>query len=311
MNRLPRDSVRPPLIETGDCIGVCEPSGAYDPDVFAKGVSILESLGFRVRLPAGTRFRKRYMAAGDTERADSVNALFQDPEVKAVICARGGFGTLRALPMIDFDLIRQNPKPLIGFSDCTALLVTVVERSLLQVIHGPVVTSLATDDRATIDALYLALVSPELERTLTDPVVLRGGHATGTLVGGNLTTLAHLTGTEYQPDLNGCILFIEDVSEAPYRIDRMLSHLKLAGLLDGVAGVMAGSFENCGDIGLIHEILLDIFESDSVPVLAGVDAGHGVTNRAFVMGGRVILDTDAAAIRWVSALPTEIGRADR
>ncbi len=319
----------PSPLKHGDTIGVCAPSGAFELNRFDKGINVLKSMGFNIYIPDEIYHKKRYMAGDDEIRADVVNSLFKNPDIKGIICARGGFGALRTLNYIDYELISSNPKLFVGFSDITALLTAVSEKSGIQVVHGPVVTSLVDADQATLDSLYHQLTScsshfnqsfsfkssekfdknlekvsnPNLEPDFCKFRTLRQGSALERLTGGNLSTLCHLIGTKFQPDLDDSILFIEDIGEAPYKIDRMLSQMKLAGMFDKVRAVVAGTFERCGykksegsqtnnsnaadsiyDNAVIDEIILEIFDNPACPIIADIDAGHGITNLSLRFG---------------------------
>ncbi|MBF0230672.1 MAG: LD-carboxypeptidase [Desulfamplus sp.] len=292
----------PPPLKTGDTIGVCAPSGSFEHDRFNIGINRLKSMGFNLYIPSAIYEKKRYLAGEDKLRADVINSLFEMRDIKAIICARGGFGAMRLLNYIDYDLIARNPKLFVGFSDITALLVTISERAMIKVVHGPVVTSLADTNEATLQSLYEQLTSSydlnisfysqnlqEKEKapsasssynwlSLNAEKTLRKGVASGKLTGGNLTTLCHLTGTAFQPNFDGSILFLEDLGEPPYKIDRMLTQMKLAGMFSGVKGVIVGSFEGYGHQEFLDEIILEIFDNPEVPIVVGVDAGHGKTN---------------------------------
>ncbi|MBF0199869.1 MAG: LD-carboxypeptidase [Desulfamplus sp.] len=301
-------------LKKGDTLGICAPSGAFDRDIFIQGANCLEDMGFKLLIPPEIYEKKRYLAGNDILRAQIIHTLFDNPSVKGILCARGGFGSLRLLGLLDYDLIALNPKPFVGFSDITALLCAMSARSSLQVFHGPVVTSLARASAETLHSMYGQLTSIPMaasccetetcffqchEITAPSGTVLRPGKAVGFLAGGNLATLCHLTGTAFQPDFRNSILFIEDVGEPPYKIDRMLSHMKLAGVLDGISGVVAGSFENCGNEYLIHEILLDIFEFPHIPVMTGFPAGHGPVNHTMRLGAVVLMDTEEKKLTWL------------
>ncbi len=299
--------VVPAPLKKGDTLGVCAPSGAFDPDQFKRGVKKIESMGFHLHIPMEIYEHKRYMAGEDATRVKIIHDLFAAPFIKGILCARGGFGALRLLKNIDFNLIAKNPKSFVGFSDVTALLSAISQRTSLQVIHGPVVTSLADASEETIRSLYEQLTltshfpSQKIFRLYAPCALpLRKGVATGRLTGGNLATLCHLIGTPFQPDFNNVILFLEDVGEAPYKIDRMLSQMKLAGVLNGVRGVVTGSFERCGEETLIHEILLDIFDSPDIPVMSGIAAGHGKVNISMRFSDNVMMDTETKTLVWLN-----------
>ena len=274
----------------GDWIGICAPSGSFDRERLDRGVALITEMGFKVYVPDLISRKSRYLAGSDSHRAAVVNALFSNRDIKGILCARGGFGAMRILPLIDFEMIKKNPKVFAGFSDATALL-SVFERMCgFQVIHGPVVTSLPGASSETIDSLFATLTVSKKNKGLTGKRSLVQGKARGILSGGNLATLCHLTGTQFQPDFKDKILFIEEVSEKPYRIDRMLSQMKMAAVFQGIKGVAVGSFEGCGPEDMIDEILIDVFGEFQVPVMTGVEAGHGKHNFSLSFGTNAFLD---------------------
>jgi muramoyltetrapeptide carboxypeptidase len=285
--------IRPPRLKPGDTIGIVAPAGPFDPKIFSQGLNTVESLGFRTRVSDEIFKKSGYLAGNDAHRARLVNRLFKDPAINAIFCARGGFGSLRILPLVDFDVIRENPKVFIGFSDITALLTVITTRSGLVSFHGPVVTTLARASEITCNTLLAAVSSDmPLEVQPAGGVVIRAGRAQGPLIGGNLTTLCHLLGTPFEPKFKQCILLLEDRGEAPYRIDRMLFQMKLAGCFENIAGLVLGSFKECGSLDGVYKIFEEHFEEIPVPILAGFDVGHGEQNLTIPFGIDAILDTD-------------------
>jgi muramoyltetrapeptide carboxypeptidase len=293
MDPLNKNPIRPPRLKTGDTIGIVAPAGPFDPKNFSQGLSTLESLGFRTRVSDEIFEKTGYLAGNDAQRARLVNRLFKDPAINAIVCARGGFGSLRILPLVDFDVIRKNPKVFIGFSDITALLTSITARSGLVSFHGPVVTTLANAPEITRNTLLRAISSDlPLEVQPANGVVIQAGRAQGSIIGGNLTTLCHLLGTSFEPRFKHRIVLLEDRGEAPYRIDRMLFQMKLAGCFDGIAGLVLGSFEGCGSLDAVFQVFEEHFRDISVPILAGFDVGHGEQNLTMPLGIDATLDTD-------------------
>ena len=293
MDSLSTKLIRPPRLKPGDTIGVVAPAGPFDPEIFSQGLSTVESLGFRTLVSDEIFEKTGYLAGNDMQRARLVNQLFKDPAINAIICARGGFGSLRILPLVDFDVVRKNPKVFIGFSDITALLTAITTRSGLVAFHGPMVTTLATAPEFTCNILTTAIASDApLEIIPADGIVIQAGQAKGPVVGGNLNTLCHLLGTPYQAGFKNHILLFEDRGEARYRIDRMVSQMKLAGCFEGIAGLVLGSFEDCGDLDGIYQIFQEHFQDIHIPILAGFDIGHGKQNLTIPFGIEAILDTD-------------------
>ena len=293
MEPLNKKPIRPPRLKPGDTIGIVAPAGPFEPKIFLKGLSTLESLGFQTLVSDEIFEKTGYLAGNDAHRAQLVNRLFKDPAINAIVCARGGFGSLRILPLVDFDVIRKNPKIFIGFSDITALLTAITMRSGLVSFHGPVVTTLARASEITCNTLSAAISSDmPLEVQPASGVVIRAGRAQGPVIGGNLTTLCHLLGTPFEPRFKHRILLLEDRGEAHYRIDRMLFQMKLAGCFEGIAGLVLGSFEGCGSLDGVFQVFEEHFRDISAPILAGFDVGHGEQNLTIPFGIDAILDTD-------------------
>ncbi len=291
----------PQALRPGDKVGLAAPASCFDLGLYERGLSVLTRMGFSVRVPEGVFRRSGYLAGSDEERAQVFMDLWDDPEIRAVFCIRGGYGSMRLLPLLDPARIRKNPKIFMGFSDLTAFLVFLVQKCGVAAFHGPVLTALAgcADPAAEISGVLSAL-SPEKALVLRPerPVVLHPGSAEGAVLGGNLTILTHLLGTPYAPDLAGAILFIEDIKEAPYRVDRMLTHMRLAGALEGLAGVAVGTFDGCGaEEGVLAEIK-KAFDGMNVPVLAGFPSGHGPRNTAFPVGIHAVLDAGEGTLSF-------------
>ncbi len=285
-------------LNPGDTVGVAAPSSRFNKDEFQKGVQCLKDLGFEVRLPDRIFGARRYLAGDDDLRADVINELFADPDVKGIIAARGGYGAMRILDRIDWDAVREQPKPFIGYSDITALLISLVQEAGIEAIHGPNLVSLPHAPENTLSGFVRALSGVPVDIAAEQGECLIPGKATGTLTGGNLATLSHLIGTPFQPDFSGSVLFIEDVGEPAYKIDRFLVQMKMAGMFDAVCGVVSGSFEKCENADYIPEILMEIFEPLNIPVLMGIESGHGDTNLSLIMGRAVELDASHKTIQW-------------
>ena len=239
------------------------------------------------------------MAGSDAHRANLVNRFFADDNISAILCAKGGFGSIRILSLLDYASIRKHPKIFVGFSDISALLTVLYTNCGLVTFHGPMVTTLGDATRETVDAVVTALSSDTiLELTPNKGTVISKGSASGPVTGGNLTTLCHLVGTPFATGLNGCILLVEDRGEATYRIERMLVQMKLAGSFDGLAGLALGSFEDCGKLEDIYDIVRDIFKEVDIPTLAGFEVGHGKNNLTVPMGIEATLDADRQTLSF-------------
>jgi len=281
----------------GDRIGIAAPSSAFGSTPFSDGLEVLKSLGFELFLPRGLHETDGYLAGSDRHRAEILHQLFREEAVDGIFCARGGFGALRILELLDADTIRDHPKTVVGYSDITALLATLYGISGLVVFHGPVVSDLRNATRATLDALLKAIAfQPVPWICINGEITVGPGSATGPLIGGNLTTLCSMIGTPFQPDFSGHLLFFEDRGEACYRIDRMLSQMKLAGCFEGIAGVLLGSFEGCGDLSEIIRVAEKVFSHLSIPIAAGFRFGHGEDNLTIPIGLPAVLDADSQSV---------------
>ena len=298
--------VLPRRLRPGDTIGLVAPASPFDIEQLYHGVSLLESAGFNVRMSKSIFLKSGYLAGPDTQRAALVMKMFDDPVVKAIICARGGFGSMRLLPLLDYKRIREQSKILVGFSDVTALLMALYVRCGLVTFHGPVAASLPASDRASLTALIAAVAGDTpVELTATGATVIRPGMGRGPVLAGNLTTLCHLIGTPFQPSTRDHILLLEDRGEAPYRLDRMLTQLDMAGFLDGIAGLAFGSFEACGEPEEFLRIISDRFKSVPYPVLTGLEFGHGKRNLTIPVGLTASLDTDLGRLTYHAPATTE------
>ncbi|HEV8715962.1 MAG TPA: LD-carboxypeptidase [Candidatus Binatia bacterium] len=288
---------KPSRLCPGDLIGVISPAAAVPAEALRRGCAELERLGFSVRVGPHVLDRHGFLAGTDRDRAHDLTTMFQDPAVRAIFCSRAGYGSGRLFPLLDFPALAQTPKIFLGFSDVTLLLNAFVQQAGLICFHGPVVAGeVATgfSPRALSHLLGLLMTGTGEER-LTFPTVIRDGVAEGRLLGGCLSLLVTTLGTPFALDTSGAILFIEDVGEKPYRIDRMLTHLKQAGKLNDLAGVIFGSMSGClgdgNDPALLLSVIADVFSDYSYPVGFGLPAGHGEENLALPLGARVRLDT--------------------
>ena len=282
----------PPALRRGDTIGLVAPAGAWPEEEFVRGVQIISEYGFKVKIAPNLGQRQNYLAGPDRHRTDLLHAMWRDPEVKAVVAVRGGYGSLRILPAIDYRLIAECPKILVGFSDITALHSAICRETGLVTFHGPMITTLGKIDADSLFSFFETLTrgvcGPVATRSLE---VLRGGRASGRLAGGNLTTAVHLVATPYEVDWRDKIVFLEDIGEAPYRIDRMLTHLQLAGRFAGIRGLILGSFTNCGDQELIWARVMEIFSTENFPIWANFPIGHGQRNRIVPLGTEAAMDS--------------------
>ena len=280
-----------------DLIGIVSPAGPVDESDLQPGMDLLEASGFTVRLAPHVFDREDYLAGKDEDRLSDLHAMLQDEKIKAVMCARGGYGSLRLLDGVHYDLIRQSPKIIAGYSDITALLMAIHTNTGLITFHGPMVRGLAGNDSRNWESLLTLITSDQpAEIDLNECTVLLQGNASGPLVGGNLSLICHLLGTPYLPSLEGCILFIEDRGEPLYRVDRMLTHLALTGKLNGISGLIAGRFEECGNETEIHKRMNSIVSEMGIPLVTGFPLGHGQKNIALPLGLTAELDTEVMTL---------------
>jgi muramoyltetrapeptide carboxypeptidase len=253
----------------------------------------LEEFGHKVVLASHLYEKQGYTAGDDEARLEDIHAMFTDNRVRAIFCARGGYGTLRILDRLDFTLLRKHPKIFVGYSDITALLLAIYKKTGLVTFHGPVIKELTKRRIGNLESV-LNLVSSDslLELELAGGRSLKSGRATGTLLGGNLSLLCHLIGSPFMPSLKGAILFIEEKGEDLYRIDRMLTHLRLSGILKESRGLVAGAFEACGDRAAIDRLLLDTVSDLDIPLVTGLPVGHGLINISLPIGLQATIDAD-------------------
>lgn len=289
-------SVRKPApLRPGDVVGVVAPAGAVDEDGLALGVGLLEDAGFRVRLGAATRKRRGYFAGPDELRAADLHEMFRDPDIRAILAARGGYGSGRLLPLLDFGLLREHPKIFVGHSDVTFLLAALLQRADVVTFHGPMVAGFAQQPEAA-ESLLRLLCGERVGWHAAARFVVQPGEAEGPLTGGCLSIVAAGLGTPWALETRGRILFLEDVNERPYRVDRMLTQLRQAGLFDGVAGVVFGEMAGCdpaGDDGpTVLEVVRDAFAGAPFPVALGLPSGHGSGTFTVPLGVRARLAGD-------------------
>lgn len=272
------------LVEPGSPIAVIAPCGAYDPARFERGIELARAAGHELVPLPGLLDPKWYLAADDERRLEHLHLALSSPDWGAVWIARGGYGLTRILDRLELGGLEG--KPVIGFSDVTALHMALQKADLGPAIHGPVVHSLPITDDASLQHLWDLLAGRPLEPLRGETWI--DGDATGPLTGGNLCLLAATCGTPLQCEARGSILVLEDVGEPAYRIDRMVQQLVSAGVFAGVAGVALGEFHSCrvpsGVEWTLREILVEHLEPLGVPVAGRLPIGHGAANRAFVYG---------------------------
>lgn len=306
MQSAKNDLIKPRRLHPGAVIGVVAPASPFKRAVLEQGLKVLQQMGYCVKLAKGLYETRGYLAGTDAHRASQLQAMFLDGDVDAVMCARGGFGSLRMLPLIDWELLRRHPKAFIGFSDITAIHHVLVQRAGLTTFHGPVVCSLPSSDRQSQASFKRAVSSDQaLSFRVAQKKTLKPGKVDGALMGGNLTTLCHLVGTPFALNFAGAVLFLEDTGESAYRIDRMLMHMKLAGCFQGMAGLVLGSFRDCAKFAVIADLVRQLFADQDIPILAGMAVGHGRRNLTLPMGIAVHLDADNGELVFLERATTD------
>ena len=307
--------IKPARLRRGDTVGIIAPASASPhADAVERSAAALEKLGFKPKLAANVRERLGFLAGTDEARAADLMSMFADPEVRAIICLRGGYGTARILSLLDYEVIRRHPKILAGYSDITSLHCALRVKADLVSFHAPMLDSaLSSPDLPafTLQSLLKTIMEPVAAGALSagsgakTAVTLRGGKASGELIGGNLSVLVTLLGTPYQPSFAGKLLFLEDVDEAPYRYDRMLTHLMNAGVFEQVTGVAVGVNSNCVDrkadtAGEYRQTLQDVLAERlgklTVPVVLDLPFGHVAVNATVPVGVQATLDGDAGEL---------------
>jgi muramoyltetrapeptide carboxypeptidase len=307
----PLSLIYPPRFAYGDTIGLVAPASPPEKaEVIDETIARLTELGFRIKPGKHLRERDGYLAGTDEERAADIHSFFTDPEVKAIFALRGGYGSCRLLPLLDYDLIRANPKPFIGYSDITAMHLALLSKSGLVTFHGSNASSaFRPENRAACEQMFLASHRPSddapqilfCRKPDGDPLgkTLVSGHAKGQLIGGNFTCLLRLIGTSYQPDFRGVILFLEDTGEKAYRIDGMFAHLRLAGILPQIGGLVLGQFDYEADAKEPHRIeacLQREAKRLGVPCVSGAPIGHFTGQIVVPQGVQAELDADAGSL---------------
>ncbi len=300
----------PPRLALGDTIGLVAPASSTEkPERIDEVIAHLKAQGFSVKPGANLRRRDGYLAGTDAERAADLHAAFRDPEVKAVFALRGGYGSCRLLPLLDYALIRANPKPFLGYSDITALHQALLVKAGLVTYHGPNANEAFQPGNNA--ALKRALMDPPAERMLFSREKKGGdtircevpGLVRGRALGGNMTCLLRLLGTPYAPDFTGAVLFLEDIGEKAYRVDGMFTHLRLAGVLDQIAGLVLGRFDHpdAEEQARIDALLQMGAKRIGKPCISQAPIGHFPQQTVMPIGQQIELHAEARRV-------TDLGR---
>jgi muramoyltetrapeptide carboxypeptidase len=295
-------ATKPKALKAGDTVAVVAPAAAIERTHLERGVNVLASLGFRVKVTERLLARSGVLAGDDVDRARELQSSFADPEVKGIFAARGGYGCGRLLPLLDFQAIARTPKVFVGFSDETFILNALIERAGMVSFHGPMVAMDFARGLSPRSLEHLQrLLSGELHGfELEARETIHPGSAQGEVIGGCLSVLVATLGTPYAPNFDGRILFLEDTGEKAYRIDRMLVQLRQAGALSRVAGIVFGAIRPVeGDeqeARLIARFITEQTADAGCPVLYGIEAGHGTENFAIPFGVAAQIDGGARRI---------------
>jgi muramoyltetrapeptide carboxypeptidase len=305
----PATLVKPPMLKRGDRVGLVAPASPLDPSEIDDGIAHLASFGLVPVLGKHVRAQDGYLAGSDAQRADDFNKMARDASIRAIVAMRGGYGTMRILDQLDYDAIRRDPKIVMGYSDITAILNAIATRSGVIAFHGPVASHGSSYSGIARAYFQRALMSAEPLGTLhvAHPHVITPGRASGRLAGGNLTLAAALAGTPYAIPSRDTIFFFEETHEAPYRIDRMLTQLQLAGELRGVRAVLVGQCTYCtGDeptppaSGVIGERVRAL----GCPAVSGAPIGHIATQWIVPVGAHAELDASEGTLTIPEAVTT-------
>ncbi len=304
----------PKRLKEGDTIGLIAPASSFSDDAYQNAIKNLKYFGFKVKEGRHLHDQKGYLAGEDINRAADINAFFADESIDGIWCLRGGYGTTRLLSMLDYKTIKRNPKALIGYSDITALLMAIHHKTGLIGFHGPVATSdfppyseqyfreVMMDAKPSIYPIADANQETGLTDSAFEARTIRSGKAQGKLLGGNLSLLSAMIGTPYMPNAKNAIVFIEDIGEKPYRIDRMMTQLLESGWLQEANGLVLGIFNDChpdeGDRSLtLKEVINDRTQGLNIPIAYGYSFGHISNQMTLPIGAKVEMDADEISLR--------------
>ncbi|MCF8721344.1 S66 peptidase family protein [Nitrospina gracilis] len=295
---------RPKKLKQGDAVGVVAPAGPVDPEHLEKGLRVIRGMGFQPVLGESVTARNGFLAGTDADRARDLMAMFEDPEIKGIFCARGGYGVNRVLPLLKPKIIQANPKAVVGSSDITLLLLYLMQKCSLIGFHGPMVAGSFGCRPMTLSKTQFrkTLTGTPGTGTLTAPHarVLRPGKARGKLTGGCLTLLCRSLRTPYEIQTDGHLLVIEDVNEPAYRIDGMLWQLKTAGKFKNVQGIVFGEMVQCSagpnGTGRLDDVFLDALQDTSFPILTHCPVGHGNEMWTLPWGVEAVLNTESRSL---------------
>lgn len=297
--------IKPKALKKGDKIGIVAPSGVFGKGLFEKGVETVKNMGFLPVWKEDIVSKKRYMAGPDERRKTELIEMFEDKEIKAIFCARGGYGAGRLLPLLDKETIIRNPKIFVGYSDICFLLHYLEQQCSLVAFHGPMVAGdLARGLNSYEEELFVRLLTmkkPIGKLKIDGAGVIQEGIGEGTLTGGCLSIIISSMGTTFELDTRGKIVFFEDINEEMYRLDRMLTHLKIAGKFEEAKGIIFGNIYKSGEEEQFIEMVSEIVSDLKIPVLYRVPAGHGGGAMTLPFGIRVKVDGKKQKIEFLES----------
>ena len=307
--------IKPKRLKKGDIIGIIAPaSPVWDSNKIDKSIRYFEQLGYHVELGEHILKRHGYLAGIDEERIEDFHAMIANPKIKAIIALRGGYGAGRIVDRVDYTLIRKNPKILVGYSDLTILQNAILSKAGLVTFSGPMAASdfSGTPDSFTEEFFWRILTSAKKIGKISNPdnedfFSINKSKESGKLIGGNLTNFNALFGTEFLPALKNLILYVEEITEPPYKIDRMFNHLRLAGILDKLNGIVLGRFVNCNKCDSqvntlnLNEVIHDYLAGLSIPVIYNVKIGHIKAKLTFPIGAEIGVDGSKGIIEFLQA----------
>lgn len=295
--------LKPLALKSGDTVGLCAPAGIiYNDTEFDNMKSVLEGMGLRVVFGKHVKRRYGYLAGTDEQRAEDLNDFFGNSEINAIIAVRGGWGCNRILPLLDYEMIRNNPKPLCGFSDITSLHMALYRKSGLVSFHSPHGNSVWNDfsKKEFKKILFKEENKPVLRSASANISTITAGTSEGILFGGNMTVFSSLIGTEYMPSMHGAILYLEDISEDAYKIDRMFSQLSMSGILSQITGFVFGQCTNCNFTGSnnfsLTYLLKHYISPLNIPAVSGLSISHDPNNLTIPVGIRAKLNSSSGTI---------------
>ncbi len=291
-------ATKPLALKRGDTVGVVSAAAAVEPKALERGLELIHSIGFHPRVSRHVLDRDDILAGSDRQRAEELQAFFADPDIRAIFVARGGYGSGRILPLLDFAALALTPKPFIGFSDLTFLLNPIVERARIVAFHGPMLAidhAIEERNRRSFEHLRKLLVGETAGFEMEAQHVIHPGADEGELMGGCLSIVTAMLATPYAPNFDGKILFLEEVGERAYRIDRMLVQLRQSGALSRCAGIVFGAIRPFGgeenEARMIQRFVREQTAGLEIPVLFGIDSGHFTNNLTLPFGVRARIDS--------------------